>query len=79
MIPQKIYQGHGQAPESGTEVTQTYYGKMEIKPGQPVSFMFLAGWEKQNPQYTDLEYFKQVLQQRADRMKHKIELEEPGG
>ncbi|MBN2807753.1 MAG: DUF4861 family protein [Prolixibacteraceae bacterium] len=48
------------APEEGEGITQTFYTVLPAAE-QPVTFYFMAGWEKQNVNYSSLEGFEKAI------------------
>lgn len=46
------------APKEGAPVTNTYYAILDNK-NEAVSYLFLAGWELQDAQNTDVDYFNE--------------------
>ncbi|MBL7113445.1 MAG: DUF4861 family protein [Bacteroidales bacterium] len=74
LIPAELYQGHGEAPESGDGITQTCYGKIRMEPDQMVTFHFLTGWEDQDSKFTELDEFLKLLEFDAKRRSNPIQV-----
>lgn len=47
---------YGTAPEEGAPVTNTYYAVLDNQ-SKPVTYLFIAGWELQDQQYTSVDFF----------------------
>lgn len=67
--------GFNEAPEEGEGITQSYYASFKVSPGNPVTYYFLAGWEKTNPDFADKDYFIQTIQDKADGLMFPVEVE----
>lgn len=74
LIPKKYYLGKGQAPQTGSGITQTWYAKLRIINDQPLTFWFVAGWQAQDIKYGKQAYFKELLQLEADRLSQPISI-----
>lgn len=58
VIPKDQLFEYGTAPIEGAAVTSTYYAILDNK-NKPVSYLFIAGWELQDAQYTNVDFFNQ--------------------
>lgn len=62
------------APEEGEGITQTFYVTLPVN-NQPITFYFMAGWEKQNSQYATRESFENAIQHEIQLLENTIVLE----
>lgn len=62
------------APEEGEGITQTFFTVLPVN-DQPVTYFFMAGWEKQDPAYSTLEGFEKRLMQEVKQLNGSIVLE----
>jgi hypothetical protein len=63
------------APEVGEGITQTFYFALPVKK-QPIVFYFMAGWEKQNQDYSTVEGFRGSLFKEIENVSAKITVSE---
>ncbi len=47
----------GMTNDEGADITQTYYAELDLGE-DPVHYSFYAGWEKSEPQFKELDHFK---------------------
>lgn len=67
LIAKKYNPEYMQVPNKGKGITQTYVLSMDLI-DQPVRFYFMAGWEINNKQYADREYFLAKTEKEAIRL-----------
>lgn len=67
MVPNEYLLKHGEAPESGEGIIQTYYAVLDAVPGDPVPYRFYALWEKEDPRWASLEEVNKFLEEEAAR------------
>jgi hypothetical protein len=72
IIPGKDFSGKGEAPESGDGIIQTYYATIDISDDVPVDFYFFAGWEGQDSNFADREYFFSQLESEARKIANPV-------
>jgi hypothetical protein len=68
IIPGKDFNSKEEAPESGSGIIQTYYASINITDGVPVDYYFFAGWEGQDSNFADREYFFDQVETEARRI-----------
>jgi len=72
LFSSKIFTGYGEAPRivpfpKKDTVSHTWYAKLKIRSGQPVDYLFFAGWEKSEIKFANTKYFTDIIQEEADR------------
>jgi hypothetical protein len=67
ILPKDVYDGYGEAPDEGIFST-SYYGKLKIQDGQPVTYYAVGCWELSDTGFTDSLYFVNYLQNLGDQL-----------
>ncbi len=65
LSPRDSYRGIGTTPNERSEVTNTYYVKMNIAGGHRAQYRFFAGWEKTAPAFATAEGFNTYMNEQA--------------
>lgn len=60
VLPQSQYQGYGEAPKDGI-FSKTFYGKLSLKEGEPVTYYALGGWELSDERFKDPAFFEAMV------------------
>lgn len=60
------------APEEGNGVINTYMVDLKLYKDRPTAYCFYSGWEKQDSRFADVEFFKKVIDNDAQRMAHPV-------
>ena len=60
ILPRESYSGYLKAPDTG-KLSHSYFGKLEVKNNQPVTYYVVAGWELSNPDFSDSVKFAQYV------------------
>lgn len=61
-----------EAPNEGEGIIETYYGKSKIKDNEAIKFYFFAGWELQDSNFVNSQYFIDIVQKEADRLSNPV-------
>jgi hypothetical protein len=77
LFSSKIFNGYGEAPKivpfpKKDTVSHTWYAKLKIRSGQPVDYLFFAGWEKSEIKFANTKYFLDIIQEEADRKEYPL-------
>jgi hypothetical protein len=72
LFSNKIFKGYGEAPKiepwpKKDTVTHSYFAKLKIRSGEPVEYLFFAGWDKSEVKFGNARYFSDMVQEEADR------------
>lgn len=71
LVPEAHLAGFGEAPVEGEGVLSTYTAYLVPQDGS-YRFLFYAGWEGENPQFTDQEYFEKQLLAEAGQLNQTV-------
>jgi hypothetical protein len=76
IIPQSKIEAF-KAPDKGDGITNTYYTEMEIS-DKPAVCYFMAGWELQDPRWSDRDSFESGVKQEGDLITVEVEVSKAG-
>ncbi|MCC5931559.1 MAG: DUF4861 domain-containing protein [Cyclobacteriaceae bacterium] len=62
------YIEHGELPDKGADIVETYYVTLQATPGVPVLFAFASGWEVQSEQFKSNEGFLEMLKNEGNKL-----------
>jgi hypothetical protein len=62
------YVVHGELPDKGADVVETYYVSLQATPGVPVLFAFASGWEVQSEAFKSRDGFLETLKNEGNKM-----------
>lgn len=65
LVPSSVLMSHGEAPEQGEGVTQTYYAVLDAAPEEVISYRFYSLWEKEDPRWASLNQVVAYLESEA--------------
>jgi hypothetical protein len=71
VLPQSQYQGYGEAAKDGI-FSKTFYGKLSLKEGEPVTYYALGGWELSDERFKEPEYFESLVTDFARQLAIKV-------
>ena len=60
------------APETGNGIVNTYMVDLKLHEDNPTFYCFYSGWEKQDPRFADVDFFKNVIADDANRMANPV-------
>ncbi len=63
---------HIEAPEEGVGIVKTYMVELKLENEKPVSFCYYSGWELQNKNFKDADYFIDLIKYDAQKFADKV-------
>ena len=68
LVDKKSFIDSFSAPSEGDGITKTYVVSLNIENNKPVEYAFLAGWELQDKNITDKDYFENLIKRNILRL-----------
>ena len=75
LIPQAYFVQAGETPDEGDGITQTYFARMKNQGEVSGKYYFYVGWELQNEQYKNVDFFVDQLKQAVAALDHPLTVE----
>lgn len=63
---------HIEAPEEGAGIVKTYMVELKLENEKPVKFCYYSGWELQNENFKDADYFIDLIKSDAQKFADKV-------
>ena len=74
ILPGNHFISSGKYDKKHKNISETYYGSLEISEDEPLNIFFFAGWEKTNTSFSKQAYFLEKLRQRSITLENPVKV-----
>ena len=74
VVPKAQFNGFGEAPKAGDGVVSSYYCKTNFRLAKPITYYFMAYWEKSNPKFAQNNFFLESVKNEMDEFDEPLEI-----
>ncbi len=74
LIPYSQFIEYAEAPKTGDGITETYFARIKLVPGEPSKFYFYAGWELSNPEFSEMSSFITMIKRDAIKIENPVQV-----
>ncbi len=74
VVPKSQFKSFGEASKTGEGVVSSYYCKTNTRLAKPITYYFMACWEKSNPKFAQNNFFLESVKNEMDEFDEPLEI-----